>query len=180
MNAKKVFIVDDALDYRTLLSVAFKQAGYKVYLAKDGIEAYKKFFKVKPDIILVDILLPRMRGDTLIRWLKGTSLGKETPVIVISGHAAMKEYLYQIGIELFFEKPCKTADVLEVAREVLEIYENKKILNARIENLKEKYQKPGQKKQQTKEKICEACKMTMPATAMRCENCGSMRLRILD
>ena len=74
-NKKKVLIVDDTLDARTLLSSIFKKAGYSVYLVKDGIEAYSKFIRLTPDVALVDILLPKMRGDMFIKWIKGTSFG---------------------------------------------------------------------------------------------------------
>jgi DNA-binding NtrC family response regulator len=180
MKSKRVFIVDDTLSDRTLLSVNFKKAGYKVFLAKNGIEAYMKFFKLKPDLVLVDILLPKMRGDTLIKWIKGTQPGKEIPFIVISGHTKMKDYLYELGVEAFFEKPCKTKQVLEAAAEVLQIYEGKKSLNERIVKFKEKFGKVKQTVVMKKQKICEVCQAILPLTEMRCSQCESVRLHIVE
>jgi CheY-like chemotaxis protein len=180
MSAKKVFIVDDALSDRTLLSVTFKKAGYRVYLAKNGIEAYMKFFKLKPDIVLVDILLPKMRGDTLIRWLKGTQPGKEIPFIVISGHTAMKEYLYQLGIEVFFEKPCKTKVVLEAAEELLKIYQGRRALEAQMNQLKTKFGKVQRAVTTEKHKICEVCQIMLPVTEIRCPHCNTLRLCLVE
>ena len=176
---KKILVVDDTLDTRTLLSSILKNAGYGVYLAKDGIEAYSKFFKLKPDIALVDILLPKMRGDVFIKWIKGTALGKETPVIVISSHTAMKEYLFQLGIELFFEKPFKTAHVLEATKEILEIYEEKKAVQSRLVQLKKRFEKEKVAKE-TRFKVCDICNNSMPATAFRCESCGSVRIHLVE
>lgn len=185
MAAKKIFIVDDALDYRTMLSKAFKDAGYKVYLASDGIQAYTKFFKVKPNILVTDILLPRMRGDVLVKWIKGSSLGKQVPVIVISGHKKMKEYLYELGIELFFEKPISTREVLSVAKEVLEVYESKAVIDRRLKNLrkqadKEPINEQSQEEPKELQKVCEVCHKTTSLNSEHCDSCGSSRLDIVE
>ena len=181
MTAPKVFIVDDALDYRTLLSRAFKDAGYKVYLANDGMQAYIKFFKVKPDIVLADILLPRMRGDVLIKWLKGTSLGKAVPIIVIFGHKKMKDYLYELGIDFFFEKPISTREVLAIAQEVLEIYGIKAAIAERLKKLRRHADKELLEDEPKElQKICEACHQTATLEALHCESCGSSSLHIVE
>ncbi len=179
---RKVLIVDDALDTRTLLSMTFKQEGFRVYLAKNGIEAYLKFFRIKPDILLVDVLLPRMRGDVLVKWIRGTALGRLTPIVIVSTHTAMREYLFQLGIELFFEKPIQTKDVLIAAREILEIYEGKKVLQERLAELRRKF---GQQQAEDipaviKHKYCTMCQSTMPSTAIRCPNCGSIQLKAME
>ncbi len=181
MAVRKVFIVDDALDYRTLLSKAFKEAGYKVYLAKDGIEAYIKFFKVKPDLVIADILLPRMRGDVLIKWILGTVLGKSVPILVISGHKKMKDYLYELGIELFFEKPISTKEVLIVANEVLDVYQEKALIKKRLAKLRKQADKePPEEAPVELEKICESCHKATPMGAVHCGNCGSSQLHIVE
>lgn len=182
VRAKRVLIVDDALSDRTLLSVSFKKAGYKVYLAKNGVEAYLKFFKLKPDIVLADIILPKMRGDTLIKWIKGTAPGREVPFIVISSHGQMKDYLYELGIEVFFQKPCKTAEVLEAAEEILKIYESKKALSDRIGRIKGRYGKTPEPEDQgmVKYKLCEVCQNITAMRDIRCPNCTSVRLNVIE
>ena len=177
---KKVLIVDDSMSDRTMLSMTFKKAGYKVYMAENGIDAYKKFFKVKPDIILVDILLPKMRGDVLIQWLKGTVLGKATPCIVISQHTKMRDYLYQLGIEIFFKKPIKTKEVLEVTEEYLKIYDMKRAIDQKVKDLRERYDIQTAKIKTIKQKICDACQTILADTAMHCPHCGSVRLYYID
>lgn len=183
---KRVLIVDDALDYRVMLSKAFKQSGYKVYLASDGIEAYVKFFKVKPEIMLVDILLPKMRGDTLIKWVKGTELGRDTPIIVISGHTPMKDYVYELGIELFLQKPCSIKDILAAAQEIVEIREEIDELNAKLGKVKHKFDRQHFETEEEKEdlekgkgrnyRICVRCHRTVPETATRCARCGGTKI----
>ncbi len=185
-NHKRVLIVDDAQDYRVLLSKAFKQQGYKVYLAKDGIEAYLKFFKVNPDIVLIDILLPKMRGDTLIKWLKGSDQGQDTPIIVVSGHSQMKDYVYQLGIELFFEKPCKVKEVLSAAEEILAIEENMGQLRAKLRALKLRFdQKYFTQRAEIEDNLigpeyqfCARCHRRVPIEATRCPRCGNAQLQI--
>ena len=186
MKKKRVLIIDDALDYRVLLSKGFKNDGYQVFLAKDGIEGYVKFFKVKPDIILLDILLPKMRGDTFIKWLKGTELGMAMPIIVVSGHTAMKDYLYELGVELFFEKPCPVKYVLLAAEGVVDIRQKIKNLNADLRQMKAKFDfKTFRSEEDVTEeklnesrdyKICGNCHRTVPVSISRCPRCGSSNI----
>lgn len=176
-SSKKVLIVDDAMDARTILATNLKSEGLRIYQARDGMEGYRKFFRIRPDVVLLDILLPKMRGDIFVKWVKGTELGRETPIIVISGHTPMKEYLFQLGIELFFEKPFKTKDVLSAVRDVLDIYENKRALQKRLIELKLRFGKESVKADRGRHKICEVCQSSIEHAAMRCPNCGSVRLQ---
>ncbi len=178
-DRKKILIVDDMLDSLTLLSTNFKQENYRVFKAQDGIQAYMKFFKIRPDIVFVDILLPKMRGDVLIKWIKGTALGKDIPIVVISGHTPMREYLFQLGIELFFEKPFKTREVLDATKEILEVYEYKKVLTERLDQLKKKFGYVEAPQREVKFKVCELCQTTMAHSAARCPSCGSVRLNLV-
>lgn len=177
-NSKKVLLVDDAMDSRTILATSLKKDGFRIYQAKDGMEGYRKFFRLQPDIVLLDVLLPKMRGDIFVKWVKGTELGKQTPIIVVSGHKPMKEYLFQLGIELFFDKPFKTKEVLEAVHEIADIYENKRALQKRLVELQSRFGRGAANARQGKYKVCEVCQSHLEHSAMRCPNCGSMRLQV--
>jgi DNA-binding response OmpR family regulator len=62
MQGKKVLIVDDDARIRTMVGDAFTWAGAQVFLAANGLEAQRQFFENRPDLVILDIMLPDMAG----------------------------------------------------------------------------------------------------------------------
>lgn len=82
---KTVLVVDDESDIRAFLSDLLKDEGYDVLTAEDGVEAMETIAKGPPDLILLDLLMPRETGTDLYRRIHQKKELKEIPVIVISG-----------------------------------------------------------------------------------------------
>ena len=83
-NAKLVLIIDDDEGIRDLLSFAVKKEGYRVETAEDGEEGLQKALSLRPDLLVLDLMLPRYGGFELLRELqKGDSA--KTPIIVVTG-----------------------------------------------------------------------------------------------
>lgn len=80
---KKVLIVEDEIQMLQVLSGKVKQLGYEVIEAEDGLEALKKYKQEKPDLILLDIILPKKSGFEVLEELK-LKLKSKTPVIILS------------------------------------------------------------------------------------------------
>jgi OmpR family response regulator RpaB len=78
-NNKKILVVDDDKDFSFILKEALAEKGFNVIVAHDGKEAMSLFDKEKPDLVISDILMPRMDGVTLIRQLEEKS---EKPKII--------------------------------------------------------------------------------------------------
>ena len=70
MKNKRILIIDDDLDFLTLLDWHLNRSGYKTGAAVDGREAIKKIREFKPDLLLLDIMLPEIDGLKLCRWIK--------------------------------------------------------------------------------------------------------------
>ncbi|MBI1870092.1 MAG: response regulator [Chlamydiae bacterium] len=81
---KKILIVDDELDYAFMVQGRLEHNGYDVFIAEDGEEALKKATREKPDVILLDILMPIMDGYTTLKKLKSQNETKDIPVIMFS------------------------------------------------------------------------------------------------
>jgi CheY-like chemotaxis protein len=81
---RTVLVVDDSLSVRNMISHNLRRHGYSVVLAKDGEEALRTVKTCRPDLILLDILLPRLSGLAVLRKLKTDSDTQDIPVVVIS------------------------------------------------------------------------------------------------
>ncbi len=103
--AKKVLIIDDDVDVRTFVSSVVEDIGYKPELAKDGEEGIGKVKKEKPDLVILDILMPKESGIKMYRALKTDSQFSDIPVIVHSGIAKRTFLRSQKALDEFGDQP---------------------------------------------------------------------------
>jgi two-component system, OmpR family, phosphate regulon response regulator PhoB len=82
---KKVLIVDDNPDVRKIVSKLIEVAGYKALIAKNGLEGIGKVKEDKPDLIILDVLMPKESGVRMYHELKTDDNVKDIPVIMLSG-----------------------------------------------------------------------------------------------
>jgi twitching motility two-component system response regulator PilG len=80
----KVMIIDDSNTIRRTAEALLKKAGYEVYTAADGFEAMSMITDYQPDIIFVDIMMPRLDGYQTCQLIKSNSKFRHTPVIMLS------------------------------------------------------------------------------------------------
>ena len=83
-NGKTILIVEDELALLELLSEEFKQEGFNVLSAKDGEEGLKFALESKPDYILLDIVMPKMDGLTMLEHLRADPRGSNIPVTMLT------------------------------------------------------------------------------------------------
>ncbi len=86
-NEKKILVVDDEPDVRNFLSACIQDAGFQVDSAVDGQDALEKIEKEIPDLMTLDMVMPRKSGIDLIRTLRKNDEWAGLPVIVITAHA---------------------------------------------------------------------------------------------
>lgn len=82
-QTKKVLIVDDEKDLRDAIETALSYEGFEVHTAEDGVDGFTKAQELQPDLILLDILMPRQNGIEMLRALRKEEWGT-MPVIVMS------------------------------------------------------------------------------------------------
>lgn len=83
-NNKKILIIEDDNSIASALVLKISGAGYQVTVAEDGEQGLQKALSEKPDMILLDIILPKMDGMTLLENLRQDEWGKTVPVIILS------------------------------------------------------------------------------------------------
>lgn len=109
-----VMVVDDSLTVRRVTQRLLVREGYHVILAKDGIDALEQLQSVTPDVMLVDIEMPRMDGFDLTRNVRSDSRTSHIPIIMITSRTADKHrnYAKELGVNEYFGKPYQEDDLL--------------------------------------------------------------------
>ncbi len=98
---KKILIVEDDLDMRTMLVDAFTKAGFKTSMASNGEEGLKATLDFKPDLILLDILMPVMDGMTMLDKLRREEWGKDVPVTILTNLGDLGKISEALGRGVF-------------------------------------------------------------------------------
>ena len=103
-----VLLVDDTEDNRDVYAQYLTMSGFRVELAVDGVEAVEKAARVKPDVIVMDLSMPRLDGWAATRQIKAAPETSAIPVIALSGNAASESKLraLQAGCSGYLTKPC--------------------------------------------------------------------------
>jgi len=122
---RKVCIVDDEEDIREIYSVAFSQSGYEVVTARDGEEGLKVVREQKPDIALVDIMMPKMDGLEMIREMKKDPELAKVPIIVMTNIDDRKITAKAGKMDVYFYLVKSLFDPKKVVATVEEVLHNK-------------------------------------------------------
>ena len=110
----RVLVVDDEADLVRILQFGLQAIGYHVDTASDGQEGLKKARELKPDIILLDLMLPKLDGYKVCRLLKFDERYKNIPIIILSARTQEGDQLLamEMGANRFVTKPYDFAEVL--------------------------------------------------------------------
>lgn len=114
---KKLLIVDDEPNLRTLYQAEFTQAGYEVVLAESGREAIEKVGEDKPDLVIMDIRMPGMDGIESMG--KILSRDNQLPVIINSAYSHYKENFMSWSADAYVVKSSDLSELIEKVEELL-------------------------------------------------------------
>lgn len=134
----KVLIVDDKKENIDLIAYFLKSQNYKIYSAFDGAEALKIVEKEQPDIILLDILLPKMDGFQVCERLKKDRKTQFIPIIMITALRELKDKIRSLeaGADDFISKPFENVELLTRVKSLLRIkryHDELQLKNAELE-----------------------------------------------
>jgi len=117
----RVPVVDDEPDLVRILEFGLKAAGYQVDTAYDGQEGLKKAREQKPDIILLDLMLPKLDGYKVCRLLKFDERYKHIPIMILSARTQEgdQNLAHEMGANRFLTKPYEFAEILEHIKALL-------------------------------------------------------------
>jgi CheY-like chemotaxis protein len=119
---KKIFLVDDDAVVRALYQRQLEQGGFEVCLAQDGLQAIQWLTTFTPDLVLLDLMMPRLAGESVLRFIRSHPQLAKLPVVVLT-NAFMSDQaraVSDLGVEgAIVKADCTPAKMLELARQLL-------------------------------------------------------------
>jgi chemosensory pili system protein ChpA (sensor histidine kinase/response regulator) len=119
---RTIMVVDDSITIRKVTARMLERNGIHVILAKDGIDATNQLIDTKPDLMLLDIEMPRMDGFELATYIRNDERLKDLPIIMITSRTGEKhkEKAMEIGVNQYLGKPYQEEELLRNINEILE------------------------------------------------------------
>lgn len=119
-HGKKILIIDDDPHLVDMMQMRLESEGYTVIKAFDGEEGLYLAKRENPDMVILDVLMPRMDGYTFVREFRSLDCGKDIPMMVLTGKEKMKDLFAIEGIREYVLKPFKAEDLLKTIRRLLD------------------------------------------------------------
>jgi len=121
MAKKQILLVDDELELVTVVKFRLEANDYGVIVAYDGQEALEKARKDKPDLIILDLMLPKMDGYKVCGLLKADERYKKIPIIMFTarGQESDKKIGEEVGADAYITKPFEDQVLLAKIKELL-------------------------------------------------------------
>ncbi|MBO6703380.1 MAG: Hpt domain-containing protein [Pseudomonadales bacterium] len=126
-GVRTVMIVDDSVTVRKVTSRLMERQGFEVATAKDGVDAMNQLQDIRPDVVLLDIEMPRMDGFEVLRSVRRDDNLKDLPIIMITSRTGEKhkQQAMELGVNQYLGKPFQEANLLATIDEVIESAKSK-------------------------------------------------------
>ena len=123
--AKKILVVDDERHIVRLVEVNLQRAGYDVLTAYDGVEALEKVASETPDMIVLDVMMPRMDGFEVLQNLQANPATADIPVIMLTAKAQDADIFkgWQSGVSSYLTKPFNPRELLTFVERIFQSME---------------------------------------------------------
>ncbi|MHB9134751.1 MAG: response regulator transcription factor [Armatimonadota bacterium] len=117
---KKILAVDDERHIVRLIQVNLERAGYQVVAAYDGREALKKIAEEKPDLIVLDVMMPYMDGLETLKQIRANPEMRNLPVIMLTAKAQDQDVFqgYSHGVDIYLTKPFNPMELLTFVKRI--------------------------------------------------------------
>jgi len=130
MGKKKILFVEDELDMRIFISTVLRSEGYEPIAARNAVEGLQKARAIRPDLVIMDVMMPQAGGVTLFREIRRDEQLGRTPVIMLTGvsqkafahHLKMLDLANSVPLtppEAYLEKPLEPARLVQTIRGLL-------------------------------------------------------------
>lgn len=121
MSKKRILIVDDEQDLVFGLKMHLEKNDFEVLTAKDGQEGLDKVRREKPDVIVLDLMLPKLDGYKVCRMLKFDEKYKHVPVIMLTARVQKNDEKlgYEVGADAYMTKPYDAQELVKKIRKLL-------------------------------------------------------------
>ena len=126
-----IMVVDDSLTVRKVTQRLLSREGYQVALAKDGVDGLRQLQDMMPDVMLVDIEMPRMDGFDFTRAVRADERTRHIPIIMITSRTADKHrnHAMSLGVNIYLGKPYADTELLDHIEQFLEAAKVRRVVN---------------------------------------------------
>lgn len=120
----RILSIEDDAELQHLIGASLFRAGYEVHYAFNGKEGYEKILSLRPDLVLLDLMLPVLGGVEVLKLAMANTLTREIPIVVMTAFAdqanTLEASLKAQGVREYLQKPFKIADFIGLVRRTLE------------------------------------------------------------
>jgi twitching motility two-component system response regulator PilH len=117
----QILLVEDNLSQQTMIAELLKNHGLVVTVVDDGVQAIEEIHKAKPDLVILDIVMPKMNGYEVCRRIKNDQKTKEIPVIMCSSKGEDFDRLWGLknGADAYVVKPFQPMELIGTIKQLL-------------------------------------------------------------
>jgi DNA-binding response OmpR family regulator len=122
MNPSRILVADDDPTIRRFIATLLADRGYEIHEAPDGEQAYRMAERVKPDLMLLDLIMPFRDGFDVLSELKSQDTTRRIPIIIMSVTDREEEIVkgFTLGAEDYVVKPFNSLELVSRVRKILE------------------------------------------------------------
>lgn len=118
---KKILVVEDSKNIITIVKMYLENHGYEIIPINDGVSAINSVFEIHPDLLLLDIVIPKMNGYLVAQTLKQNDSTKHIPVIMMSAKAQKDDIkkALELGVEDYLTKPFTPDELINKVKQYI-------------------------------------------------------------
>ena len=119
----RILLVDDSADIRHLLSTILRDEGHDVAVASDGVQAIEAIKTGAPDLMILDIMMPRMDGYGVLKEMRDGGIKDEVKILVLTAKAAEADWVrgYKLGADDYLTKPFGADELVDAVNTLLKM-----------------------------------------------------------
>jgi DNA-binding response OmpR family regulator len=118
-KGRRILVVDDEEGFRDSVADLLRQEGYEVSVARNAVEAVPLLPGFRPQLILLDLRMPLLDGESFMRGLRGLAAGNWVPVVLVSAKDDLEAIAQRCGATAWLQKPFEAVQLLALIERVL-------------------------------------------------------------
>lgn len=120
---KTILIAEDSHSQREMIAMILREHKFNVFTASDGEDAFAKILRCNPDLVILDVVMPKINGYEVCRTLRRNNFYKHLPIIFCSSQSSQSEQYWGLkqGADAYISKPFKPQDLLSTVETLLPV-----------------------------------------------------------